>query len=131
MPRQIQAIIIALIVLIVSIFVGHALAEGDYYVLMLVGIVLPVAIAAVISPGYEFFLAFGLLCPFAFPIPFVYQFPFFGLMLGFCCLKLAFNRGMAKTRIQYSRAFNVLMVLIFGWIAFRYCMNPVTPGLAI
>ncbi len=131
MPRQIQAIFVALIILLGSLFVGHAVAAGDYYLLILLMVFLPVGIAAVIVPGYEFFLAFGLLCPFAFPIPFVYQFPLFGLILGFCCFKLAFSRGMDKTRIDYQNAFNLVTIVFFMWVVVRYCMNPVRPGVAI
>src|SRR5205823_7823584 len=94
-------------------------------------LILPLAIAAILAPGYEFFLAFGILCPFAFPIPFIFRFPFIAIILGFCCLKLMFSRGMQKTRLPYLSAFNLSIVALFAWVAIRYCMNPVMPGLAI
>src|SRR5437016_253061 len=131
MPHQIKAIVVGLIILVLSLFVGNAVAEGNYFHLVLLLLILPLAIAAVISPGYEFFLAFGLLCPFALPIPFVYQFPFFGLVMGFCCFKLAFSRGMDGTRIEYQNAFNWATLVLFGWVVLRYCINPVRPGIAI
>src|SRR6266436_713729 len=111
MPRQIQAIVAALLIIVLAIFVGHAVAAEDYSYLVLLLVLAPLGIAAVISRGYEFFLAFGLLCPFAFPIPFVLQAPFFGLVLAFCCFKLAFSRGMDKTRISYQPAFNLIIMV--------------------
>src|SRR2546430_10899977 len=110
MPRQLQLIIIGLIALILSVFVGQALVSEDYYLLIMVLLVLPIAIAAIVSPGYEFFLAFALICPFSFPLPYIYKFPFFGLVLGFCCLKFAFKQAMERRRFEYQRAFNFLIL---------------------
>src|SRR6266446_6230946 len=110
MPQQIKALIVGFFILVLSLFVGHAVADEDYFLLTLVLLLLPLGIAAILSPGYEFFLAVGVLCPFAFPIPFVFQCPFLGLILGFCCLKAAFSRGMEKSQITYQRAFNLLIM---------------------
>lgn len=130
MPKQLTFYGVLLGILLLSLVVGNAVAEGDYITPSLM-LLATLGVAAIVVPGYGFFLAFGLLCPFAFPIPFVFRFPFVALMLGLCCVKFAISQGLTRGRFHYQLAANAAILILFGWVVLRYCMNPVMPGLAI
>ncbi|MDQ6632639.1 MAG: hypothetical protein M3Y82_12950, partial [Verrucomicrobiota bacterium] len=74
-------LIIGLACLIVSAFASYWLATGDYSSLILIAMACFVMIT-VLVPGYSFLLAFGLLCPFIFPLPFIFAFPTIAVALG-------------------------------------------------
>jgi hypothetical protein len=130
MPTQAKLWAFGLGLLVVSFLVGNAVAEGDYATLGLM-VLLILVTATIVMPGYEPILAFGILCPFAFPIPYVYRFPFFVLVLALCCVKFIVTQALSQQRFRYHRAVTAPILILFGWVVLRYCMNPVMPGLAI
>ena len=130
MPKQFQFYLVLGGILIASLVVGNSLAEGDYFTPALM-VMISLVVAAIVIPGYGFFLAFGLLCPFAFPIPYVYRFPFFALVIGLCCVKFAITQGLSERRFHYRFAANLVICLLFGWVVLRYALNPVRPGIAV
>jgi len=130
MPTQIKLWASGLGLLVVSFLVGNAVAEGDYSTLGLL-VLLILVVATIVMPGYEPILAFGILCPFAFPIPYVFRFPFFGLVLGLCCVKFVVTQALSQKRLRYHLAATAPILILFGWVVLRYCINPVMPGLAI
>ncbi|MDQ6630922.1 MAG: O-antigen ligase family protein, partial [Verrucomicrobiota bacterium] len=124
-------LIIALACLIVSAFASYWLAIGDYTSLILIAMACFVMIT-VLVPGYSFLFAFGLLCPFIFPLPFVFAFPTIGLTLGLIAFKYIARRSLSASKT--APHFGILatpILFFFGLVVFRYCLNPVFPGMAL
>src|SRR6266513_955836 len=128
MPAQIKLYLVTFGFFIFAIFLGQAVAKEDYDTIALI-IFLTLFVLLIIVPGYEFFIALGVVSPFILPLPFVRAFPFFGLMLGVCLMKFVFTRSLQKFQEERFRCFTIPMLIFFGWVLVRYLMNPVKPNL--
>jgi hypothetical protein len=130
MPKQLTFYGVLLGILLLSVVVGNSVAEGDYFTPTMM-LLAALGVAAIVVPGYGFFLALGLLCPFAFPIPYIYRFPFAALILGLCCVKFVISQSLSRDPFGFRLILNATVLMLFGWVVFRFCLNPVTPGLAV
>jgi hypothetical protein len=128
--NQVKALVIFAASIVFAIWMGYAIAEENYGLLML-GACATIATILLLMPGYAPLLAFGLLDPFNVPLPMIWGFPPLALVLGFCLLKYALRRGLAKNAKELRlSAFSPLFLVFFGWVVFRFCLNPTLPNLA-
>jgi hypothetical protein len=70
--------------------------------------------------------------PINLPLPFVWSFPFVLLVLGLCFVKYALQRALAPRSVpEFRPAVTGLILVFFAWVAVRYLMDPVLPGVAV
>jgi hypothetical protein len=131
MPPFLKHIVAGVTCLLVSLFFGFWVGTEDYFYFAAVMVIALVTIT-ILVPGYAFLMAFGLLCPFALPLPFVYGMPLLALVLGLILTKVIVRRTLEKRSGPTARTILPLsIILFFGWIGLQYAMNPVLPGIAI
>jgi len=112
-----------------AICCGISVAVGEYRLMFLaMGVCL--FIAMVVFPGYPALLAFAIFCPFAPPLPFIWQFPFVALVLGVCMMKFFVERAISSTVLRSVNTLSFSFALFFGWVALRWCMKPALPNVA-
>lgn len=129
-PTQIRALTIGVISVVISLCLGYLIASEDYADVILFFLTCLLLIT-IVMPGYAAMLAFGMLCPFSLPLPYVYSFPFVVLILGLCGLKFALRRSLRKLEGRFVWSLNIWVGLFFLWVLIRYAMNPTMPGIAI
>jgi O-antigen ligase len=112
----------------VAICFGFSVALGDYRLIFLAAAI-SILIALIVYPGYAPLLALGILCPFSPPMPFVWQLPFTGVVLGICCLKFFVERAISTKPSPSINTMNAPAILFFGWVFIRYCMKPMLPNM--
>jgi O-antigen ligase len=128
--NQIKALVIFAVAIVFAVWMGYAIADENYG-LLIMGACASIATILLLMPGYAPLLAFGLLDPFNVPLPMIWGFPPLALVLGFCLLKYALQRGLAKNaKDRPINATFLLFWVFFGWIVFRFCLNPIFPNLA-
>jgi O-antigen ligase len=127
-PTLVKNFIVVCLCAFVALVLGFAISTQSYDLIVL-PVIMALFVTTMVVPGYGFLIAFGLTCPFALPLPFVWGMPMILFMLGLCALKHILRRalGSEKLAINYS----LPVALFFGWVLVRYCINPVTPGIAI
>ena len=127
-PNLIKTLFVFGFGILLALLLGVSVATENYLSLFL-GVIITVATATLIIPGYTGLLAIGLLSPFALPLPFIYQFPFLLFVIGICAFKYLL-RGTLLHRPQTSfiAGFTVPMGFFFVWVLLRYCMNPTLPN---
>lgn len=114
-----------------ALFLGYAVAKENYNLLVL-GVLTTVVVYSLVTPGYGLMLALAVLSPINLPLPFVWNFPFVLLMLCLCFLKYVLQRALAPASVpRLVPALNWLTVVFFAWVAIRYLMDPVLPGVAV
>ena len=129
-PNAVKQLVILVLCGIVAVLFGSILASGSYDDLLLLSYLL-VGVYTLAAPGFAPLIAFGILNPFILPIPFVRGVPFILLILAICCVKLFFRNALTREgRAEYQHCFTWGIVLVFGWVALRYCMHPVFPNLS-
>lgn len=112
-------------------FLGYAVAKENYNLLVL-GVLSAIVIYSLVAPGYSLMLALAVLSPVNLPLPFVWNFPFVLLMLVLCFVKYGLQRALAPESVpRLVPALNWLTVIFFSWVAVRYLMDPVLPGVAV
>jgi hypothetical protein len=128
--NQVKALLIFVAAMVFAVWMGFAIAEENYGLLVL-GACATVATILLLMPGYAPLLAFGLLDPFSVPLPMIWGFPPLALTLGFCAVKYALARGLAKNAKEIRvNAIIPAFLIFFGWIVVRYCVNPALPNAA-
>ena len=131
LPQQLKALIFGAIALGLALFLGYAVAKENYF-LLVAGVMGAVTLYAVITPGYSLLLALAMLSPLNLPLPFVWNFPFVLLMLILCFVKYGLQRALAPNSVPRLRpALTWLVGIFFAWVAIRYVMDPVLPGVAV
>lgn len=131
LPQQLKALIFGAFSLGLALFLGYAVAKENYF-LLISGVMGAVIVYALVSPGYSLMLALAMLSPLNLPLPFVWNFPFVLLMLGLCFVKYVLQRALAPQSVPKLRPSLTWMVTIFFvWVAIRYAMDPVLPGVAV
>ncbi|MGE4180831.1 MAG: O-antigen ligase family protein [Limisphaerales bacterium] len=131
LPQQLKALIGGSIALGMALFLGYAVAKENYFMLVS-GVMAAVIVYALVSPGYSLMLALAILSPLNLPLPFVWNFPFVLLMLGLCFVKYGLQRALAPHTVPRLRpALTWLVAIFFAWVAIRYAMDPVLPGVAV
>lgn len=131
LPQQLKALIFGAIAMGMALFLGYAVAKENYF-LLVSGVMGAVILYALVSPGYSLMLALAMLSPMNLPLPFVWNFPFVLLMLGLCFVKYALQRALAPESVPKLRpALTWLVTIFFLWVAIRYAMDPVLPGVAV
>ena len=130
MPAQLKLYLVTFGFFLFAIFLGHAVAVEDYDTIALI-FFLTLFVLLLIIPGYEFFIALGLVSPFILPLPFVRALPFVALILGFCVVKFVFTRSLQKFQEEPSRCATLPILILFGWVLIRYLMNPVKPNVGV
>lgn len=127
--QQIKALILVGLALMVAIFVGKLIGDGDYWALMALGFLVCSSLI-IFTSGYGPLLAFGIVSPFALPVPFIKGVPLVLLVLGVCMLKLILKHSLTHKEFKgYRHILTLGFVLFFGWVALRYAMKPVMPNL--
>ena len=126
-PSIIKNLLILAVVLVIAVVFGFLLASGDLTLLFLLAYA-AITLYVLIFPGYLPLIALGLLCPFVLPIPYISNFPFLLLILGICCVKYFFEHALSERQRAVKHCLTIGIVLFFGWIFIRYCMNPVKPN---
>lgn len=126
-PSFIKHLLIIAVVLIMAVVLGFLLASGDYSMLFLLAYA-TLFLYVLIFPGYIPLIALGILSPFVLPIPYISNFPFLLLILGICCVKFFFERALSEKNRAVKHCLTAGIVLFFGWVFLRYCMNPVMPN---
>ncbi len=130
-PTAIKTLGVAVVSVVLSIALGYFIASGDYFNLIIFTLLCGLIIT-VIAPGYSALLAFGILCPFVVPLPGIYALPFICLILGLCWVKYLLRRGLNKRADRsYVSSLNFWFSIFFLWVAIRYSISPVAPGIAI
>ncbi len=131
LPQQLKALIVGGISLGLALFLGYAVARENYF-LLVAGVMGAVVVYALVTPGYALMLALAILSPMNLPLPFVWNFPFVLLMLGLCFVKYVLQRAVAPESVPKLRpALTWLVGVFFLWVAIRYAMDPVLPGVAV
>ncbi|MBA4147333.1 MAG: O-antigen ligase family protein [Verrucomicrobia bacterium] len=127
--NQIRALSLLIGAAFFAVCIGYSVAVEQYFLLALAtcGVIGTILF---LMPGYIPLLAFGLLTPFAIPLPFIWGFPPVLFVLLFCFLKKSFREGLARHTNQRINVMIVPFWIFFGWIFIRYCMNPVLPNAA-
>ncbi|MGC8886282.1 MAG: O-antigen ligase family protein [Verrucomicrobiia bacterium] len=126
-PSLIKNLLIIGIVLIMAVVLGFLLATGDFTMLFLLAYA-AIFLYVLIFPGYIPLIALGLLSPFVLPIPYISNFPFLLMILGICCIKFFFEHALSEKPRAVKHCLTMGIVLFFGWVLMRYCMNPVMPN---
>jgi len=126
-PSFIKHLLIIGIVLVMAVVFGFLLATGDFTMLFLLAYA-AIFLYVLIFPGYIPLIALGLLSPFVLPIPYISNFPFLLMILGICCIKFFFEHALSEKQRAVKHCLTVGIVLFFGWVFLRYCMNPVMPN---
>ena len=130
MPAQLKLYLVTFGFFVFAIFLGHAIAVEDYDTIAVI-FFLTLFVLLLIIPGYEFFIALGLVSPFLLPLPIARALPFVALILGFCLLKFVFKRSLQKFQEEPIHCVNIPMLIFFGWVLIRYLMNPVKPNVGV
>ena len=129
-PNTIRHLVTLLLSMITAIMLGHVIGSGDTDMLFLLSYAI-LGIFLLTASGFVPLIAVGLLNPFILPIPFVHAVPFMLMILGICCVKLFFQNAISRRhRENYQHCFAAGSLILFGWVALRYCMNPVMPNVA-
>lgn len=127
-PNQIRVLITLVLCLALAFFLGYLVAVGKYDVIRLL-IFVALGVFAIVAPGYSALIAFGLICPFSLPIPFVYNAPFIASILGVCITKYMVRRWIVHHNSPAPQTrLPVGFYLFFAWVVFRYCLDPVFPN---
>ncbi len=126
-PSIIKNLLILAVVLVMAVVFGFLLATGDFTMLFVLAYA-AITLYVLIFPGYLPLIALGLLSPFVLPIPYISNFPFLLLILGICCVKFFFEHALSERQRAVKHCITFGIVLFFGWIVMRYCMNPVKPN---
>ena len=126
-PSIIKNLLILAVILVIAVVFGFLLASGDLTLLFLLAYA-AITLYVLIFPGYLPLIALGLLCPFVLPIPYISNFPFLLLILGICCVKYFFEHALSERQRTVKHCLTIGIVLFFGWVLMRYCMNPVKPN---
>jgi hypothetical protein len=127
-PTLVKNFIVLCICVLLALIFSFAVATESYSVLVL-PVMLSLLAATIVLPGYGFLLAFGLVCPFILPLPFVWGMPMLLFILGLCGLKYILRRALGNE--QFVINYNLPIIIFFTWVLIRYCMNPVKPGIAL
>jgi len=127
-PRQITALVTFVIAIFLAICAGISIALEDYSLLILAA-TLVILGGLLITPGYAPLLVFGLLTPFALPLPLIWNLPFLFLALGICVVKYWFQRGLSPAKEAPISTMHWSFGLFFGWVFIRYCLNPSIPNM--
>lgn len=128
MNSSFQALLGAVVCLVLSLAVGFALATGNQFFLIL-GAGAALVTAAVVAEGFAALIAFGLLCPFVLPVPFVRGVPLLASVLALCALKYVMRCAVRRSDMKSAIwLFTPAIGLFFAWVAFRYAMDPVLPN---
>lgn len=131
LPQQLKALILGAISLGMALFLGYAVAKENYF-LLVAGVMGAVIVYALVTPGYSLMLALAILSPMNLPLPFVWNFPFVLLMMGLCFVKYGLQRALAPHTVpRFRPALTWLVAIFFAWVAIRYAMDPVLPGVAV
>ncbi|MFT4691606.1 MAG: hypothetical protein ACI9OD_003831 [Limisphaerales bacterium] len=112
----------------VALFVGYCVAVGNYTVLFAIWAI-GMVVAVVVTEGFSALIAFGLLCPFVLPVPFIRGFPILASVIGLCVVKFALRRAMihdVNTKVNHAMSWG--MGIFFGWVIIRYGIDPVFPN---
>lgn len=128
MNTSVQTLLGALACLVLSLVVGFDLAAGSHSLLILgAGAVL--VIAVLVAEGFAALIAFGLLCPFILPVPFVRGFPLLASVLALCVLKYVLRCAVRRSDVKSALwLLTPGVALFFLWVAIRYAMDPVLPN---
>jgi O-antigen ligase len=126
--NTLKALIMFGLAAFMAICLGISVAMGEYR-LMLLATGVCVMVALIVFPGYAPLLAFGILCPFAPPLPFVWNFPFVGLILGVCFVKFFVERAIATKPLHGLKTMTWSFAVFFAWVFIRWAMKPTLPNL--
>lgn len=112
-----------------ALFVGYCVAVGNYFALFGLWAVAMVT-AVIVTEGFSALIAFGLLCPFILPVPFIRGFPIMASVIGLCMLKYCLRRALIhNVTLKVNHAITWGSGIFFGWVVVRYCIDPVFPNL--
>jgi hypothetical protein len=129
-PNDVLNLIRIALCALVALFVGYCVAVGNYTFLFAIW-ALGMVVAVVVTEGFSALLAFGLLCPFVLPVPFIRGFPILASVIGLCILKYMLRRAMVhNVTLKVNHAITGGMGIFFGWIMIRYGIDPVFPNLS-
>ncbi len=128
MNTSVQALLGAIVCLVLSLVVAFALATENHFFLIL-GAGAALLTAVLVAEGFAALLAFGLLCPFILPVPFVRGVPLLASVLALCVVKYILRCAVRRSDVK--SALLILtpgVALFFLWVAIRYGMDPVLPN---
>jgi hypothetical protein len=129
-PNDVLNLIRIALCAVVALFVGYCVAIGNYTILFAIWAI-GMVIAVVVTEGFAALIAFGLLCPFVLPVPFIRGFPILASVIGLCVLKYLLRRAMVhNVTPKVNHAFTWGTGIFFGWIMIRYGIDPVFPNLS-
>ncbi|MFM8471587.1 MAG: O-antigen ligase family protein [Limisphaerales bacterium] len=128
MNTSVQALLGAVVCLVLSLVVAFALATENHFFLIL-GVGGGLLAAVLVSEGFAGLIAFGLLCPFVLPVPFVRGVPLLASVLALCVVKYILRCAVRRSDVKAALwLLTPGIALFFLWVAIRYGMDPVLPN---
>lgn len=126
---QIKALLILATGGLLALILGFSVATQEYALLALFGYFI-VGISVLLFADNIPLLAFGLTSPFLLPLPFVWGFPLFPLILAICTFKLILQRAVSQEKHNRKRipTFVWPFTLFFLSVLLRYLIDPALPN---
>jgi len=128
---QIKALLILATGGLLALILGFSVATQEYALLALFGYFI-VGISVLLFAENIPLLAFGLISPFLLPLPFVWGFPLFPLILALCTFKLILHKAVSQDKHDRKRipTFVWPFTLFFLSVLLRYIIDPALPNFA-